>query len=259
MSKVQESLCFEYVQKAYRFGFPTTAIQLDLQQIGYISPDISLDQFEERFSDDLFSVSRRTYIRRAGQTASRFVHYASRLTTESQQIYGLGVARGFSNLVSADNIERCMNVHKNTMAILERGRNEGLTFDAANSNRIGPDKEWDLAVAEAYRLGYTAHEIDYFSMKWSPDKRREGALRGFASNYTRISRIILSHSSLDQYTRTNLDWQTDQAARDYVLAAFKIGIAVPDIMVQLYIHGCRIYEITEKLLEKFLKEMDVIQ
>lgn len=78
MSKVQESLCFEYVQKAYHFSFPTTAIQIHLQQTGYISTDISLDQFEEHFSDDLFSVSRRTYIRGAGQTAPRFVHYASR-------------------------------------------------------------------------------------------------------------------------------------------------------------------------------------
>lgn len=258
MSKVQESLCFEYVHKAYQFGFPTTAIQIDLQQTGYISPDISLDQFEEHFSDDLFSVGRRTYIRRAAQTAPRFVHYASRLTTKPQQIYGLGVARGFSNLISADNIERCMNVHKTTMAILQRGRSEDLTFDAANSNRIRPDQEWEGAVAEAYRLGYTAHEIDYFSMKWYPDTRRDGVPRGFASNYARIVEIILAHSSLDQYTRTNLDWQTDQAARDYVLAAFKIGIAVPDIMVQLYIHGCRIYEVTEKLLVKFLKEMDVI-
>ena len=44
-----------------------------------------------------------------------------------------------------------------------------------------------------------------------------------------------------------------------MLAAFKIGIMVPDIKVQLYIHGCRIYEVTEKLLVKFLREMDVIQ
>lgn len=47
-----------------------------------------------------------------------------------------------------------------------------------------------------------------------------------------------------------------------MVAAFNIGIAVRDIMVQLYIHGCRIYEITEELLEEFLEEvlmeMDVI-
>lgn len=259
MSKVQEALCFEYVPKAYHFGFPTKAIQIDLQQTGYISPDFSLDQFEEYFSNDFYSVSRRTYIMRAGQTAPRFVHYASRLTPEPRQIYGLGVARGFSNLISIDNIERCMNVHKTTMAILQRGRNGDLTFDAANSNRARPDQEWDGAVVEAYRLGYTAHEIDYFSMKWYPDNRSDGAPRGFVSNHARIVEIILAHSSLDLSTRTNLDWHTDQAAKDYVLAAFKIGIMVPDIKVQLYIHGCRIYEVTEKLLVKFLREMDVIQ
>lgn len=247
------------MQKAYRFGFPTKAIQIDLQQAGYISPDISIDQFEKYFSNDFFSVSRRTYIKRAGQIAPRFVHYAAQLTTKPHQIYGLGVARGFSNLVSIDNVERCMNAHKATMAILQRGRNGDLTFDAANSYRTRPDQEWDVAVAEAYRLGYTAHEIDYFSMKWYSDNRCDGATRGFASNYTRIVEIILAQPSLDQYTHTNLDWQTDEAAKAYVLAAFKIGIAVPDIMMQLYIHGCRIYEVTEKLLEKYLREMDAIQ
>lgn len=251
------------MQKAYRFGFPTTAILLDLQQTGYISPDISLDKFEEQFSDDELTVSRRTYIRRADQIAPRFIHYASQIIASPQQIYGLGVARGFSNLISADNIEECMNDHKDSMAILQRGRHEGLTFDATNSGRIRPDAAWEGAVAEAYRLGYTAHEIDYFSMKWYPCTRREGAARGFASNYTRIVEIIATHPSLGQCTRTNLDWQTDLAAQEYVLAAFNIGIAVPDIVVQLYIHGYTIFEITEALLIDFLREipleMDVIE
>lgn len=259
MSKDQQSLCFNYVQKAYLFGFPTTAIRIDLQQTGHILPDISLDQFEEHFSDDLFFASRRTYIERASQTALRFVHYASRIISKPQQIYDLGVARGFSNLISADNVGQCMDLHKRSMAILQRGRNGDLTFDAFNSNKVRPDQEWEGAVVEAYRLGYTTHEIDYLSMKWYSDRRREGAFRGIASNHARIVEILRAHSSLDQYTRTNLDWQTDQAARDYVVAAFKIGIAIPDIMVQLYIHGCRIYEITEKLLVNFLMEMGAVR
>lgn len=257
MSRDQQSLCFDYVQKAYRFGFPTTAILIDLQQTGNISPNISLDQFERNFTDDLFFLSRRTYIERATQTALRFVYYASQISSKPQQIYDLGVARGFSNLISADYVERCMKLQKSTMAILQRGRNGGLTFDASNSNEVIPDQEWEGAVVEAYRLGYTTHEIDYFSMKWYSDKRQEGAFRGIASNHARIVKILHAHSSLAQYTRTNLDWQTDQAARDYFVAAFKIGIAIPDIMVHLYIHGCRIYEITEKLLVNFLMEMGV--
>lgn len=44
-----------------------------------------------------------------------------------------------------------------------------------------------------------------------------------------------------------------------MVAAFKIGIAIPDIMVQLYIHGCKTYEITEKLLVNFLMEMGVVR
>ena len=39
-----------------------------------------------------------------------------------------------------------------------------------------------------------------------------------------------------------------------MLAAFKIGIPVADIVIQLHIHGYKIYEVTEKFVEKFLRE-----
>lgn len=250
-------VCFEYVQKAYQFGFPTKAIHVDLLQTGYIPHDLSLDQFEEYFSNEYIFLTRHSYPKGADQIALRFIHYASKLTTKPHEIYRLGVARGFLNLISSEAIERCVICHKTTMAILQRGRNGNLTFDAANSNKSRSDRQWDDAVAEAHGLGYTAHEINYFSMKWYPDGSR-GAPRGFASNYTRIVEIITTRTPLDLVCRTNLDWQTDQSAKEYVLAAFKIGIPVGEIVVQLHIHGHKIYEATEKLLVKFLREMDVL-
>lgn len=252
------ALCFEYVFRAYQFGFSTKAIRFDLLQTGIISPDLSIDQFEEYFSNGHLSLSRRTYLVRADQTTHRFIQYASNLTSRPDEIYRLGVARGFSNLTSPEMVEKWMICHQNSMAILQRGRNENLPFEAANSSRTLPDREWDAAVAIAYDFGYTAHEIDYFSMKkWYPDYGREGAARGFASNYTRIVEIIKARASPALVPRTNLEWD-DQIAKEYVLAAFKIGFSVEDIVAQLHIHGYKIYQITRKLVKNFLKEMDLM-
>lgn len=81
--------------------------------------------------------------------------------------------------------------------------------------------------------------------------------RGFASNYTRIVEIIKASASPALAPRANLDWD-DQIAKEYVLAAFEIGFSVEDIVAQLHIHGYKMYQITEKLVINFLKEMDVM-
>lgn len=246
--------------RAYQFGFPTKAIHFDLLQTGNISPNVALDQFEEHFSNDDISLNRRTYPESAEQTTYRFVHYASGRTTKPEEIYRLSVARGFK-ITGPDVVEQCMICHKTTMAILQRGRNANLSFDVANSDRTIPDQEWDDAVIRAYGLGYTAHEIDYFSMtKWYPDHRTEGAPRGFASSYTRIAEIITTHKSSEPelFECINLDWQTDPNVKGYVLAAFKIGISVADIVVQLHIHGFKMYEVTQNVVVKFLREMDAM-
>lgn len=145
------------------------------------------------------------------------------------------------------------------MASLRRGRNGNLSFDRGNSSRTIPDREWEDAVVTAYALGYTAHEIDYFSMKqWYLDSRDDGTPRGFASNYTRVAKIITANAFKGRTECTNLDWSTDENAKGYVLAAFSIGISIADIVAQLHIHWHKIYEVTEKVVIKFLKEMDVI-
>lgn len=240
---------------AYQFGFPTKAIHLDLLQTRKISPNLSLDQFEEYFSRDYLSLNRRTYLERADQTTYRFIHYASNLITRPHEIYNLGVARGFSEVTSPEIVEQRITCYKTTMGILQRGRNGHLPFDVANSSRTIPDREWEDAVAIAYEFGYTAHEIDYLSMsKWYLHHGSKGLPRGFASNYTRIAEIIITRASSELVQRINLDWETDRTAKEYVLAAFKIGIPVADIVIQLHIHGHKIYEVTEKFVEKFLRE-----